>query len=281
MLLLLAAASAHGAKTQIKVMSFNVLAASYKPGEDAAMGDKSWGARKGPIFKMLREEMPDVMGLNEPRLNQVRFLVDSLPGYSHLEQAVRDPLEESMHNMIMYRTDRFDLIDSGLFWLSDTPEVRSKGWDGTQNRCALWVCLREKESGKEFYFVCTHLSLGGVARQRGANLIVERMKKIAGKKAPVFVVGDMNASFYEKDTRRDQLRPFYYWMQSAREKALDTDLTSLTYNRLGESKPALTWNIDHIFYRNVIPLEYKVLNEPIYGVPYISDHWPITLVCEF
>lgn len=279
--MLLAAIPASGEKIQIKVMSFNVLAESNKPEEEAAKGDKSWGERKGPILKMLRQEMPDVIGFNEPRLSQVRFLIDSLPEYSHLEQAVRDPLEESMHNMVMYRTDRFDMVDSGLFWLSDTPEVRSKGWDGTQNRCALWVRLRDKESDKELWFVCTHLSLGAVARQRGSNLIVERMKKMVGKKDPVFVVGDMNASFYEKDTRRDQLRPFYYWMQSAREKALETDLTSLTYNRLGESKPALTWNIDHIFYRNVMPLEYRVLNEPIYGVPYISDHWPITLVCEF
>ena len=147
---------------------------------------------------------------------------------------------------------------------------------------AQWVLLSYKETGKEFYFFNTHLDhVGAEARLNGATLIISKMKEIAADNRAVFVVGDMNASYAEVDTRRPQLQPFYDWMQSARETAPDTQLEPLSFNGLNYSAHRATWNIDHIFYRNATALVYRVISSSNYGVEYLSDHWPLTLVCEF
>lgn len=259
----------------LKVMSFNILA-----GQDSDTGDHSWPSRKIACLAMLRQEMPEVAGIQEARRDQITCLAANMPEYAYTAQAVRDAAA-SMHNMILYRKDRFSLLDSGVFWLSDTPGVMSKGWDGDQNRCAVWVKLGENGSGKELFFFCTHLDhIGEQARLKGARLIVSQIKEIAGTAASVFVVGDMNASYAAADSRRAQLQPFYDWMYAARDSAFETT-SKMSYNALGERATQPTWNIDHIFYRNVAARKYRVLDGGGYGVTYISDHWPITLDCRY
>ena len=266
-----------GKNTTAKVMSFNIL---YS-GAAEHTGDFAWNARRTPCINMLREQMPDVIGFQEPRTDQINDLIAALPEYNHFAIGLTTS-STTMHNMIMYRNDKYVLLSSGHFWLSETPDVRSRGWDGAQNRMAQWVHLRENVTGKEFYFCNTHLDhVGAQARLNGATLIITKMKEIAGEDKPIFVVGDMNASYAAVDTRRDQLQPFYNWMQSARETAPDTQLEPLSFNDLDYSQHRATWNIDHIFYRNATALVYRVISSPNYGVTYISDHWPLTLVCEF
>lgn len=262
-------------RSPLRVMSFNILA-----GLDTDDGDHSWPSRKAACLSMLNEQMPDVIGIQEPRRGQVDHLAGNMPNYGHVEQAVRNAAA-SMHNVVMYRKDRFRLLDSGVFWLSDTPGEMSKGWDGDQNRCAVWVRLGENASDRELFFFCTHLdNTGAEARLEGARLIVSRAKEIAGADATMFVAGDMNASSAATDTRRAQLKPFFDWMYSARDAAFETT-SRMSFNALGERAAQPTWNIDHIFFRNADARKYRVLDSAGYGVTYISDHWPITLDCKY
>ena len=133
-----------------------------------------------------------------------------------------------------------------------------------------WVHLREKATGKEFYYFNTHLDHKGVvARREGVKLVVREVQQIAGRKAAVVVGGDLNSTI--DDRIFDPLKKF---MTPAREKAPVTDRKG-TYNGWGQAPNSMV--IDHLFVRNMKCLSYRTLDGD-YGVPYISDHYPIEIV---
>lgn len=167
---------------------------------------------------------------------------------------------------------------------------RAGGTTSSARRCGS-NCASAK-TGKEFFFFNTHLAhraspveggdIDQVARSESVKLIVEQMKQIAGRYAPIFVTGDMNASYAAGDGRRTCLDGFFEFMWSARETAPDGEADDVySYNNFGEGTPRFTWNIDHIFYRKVTPVRFRTINNDGYGVPYISDHFPILFTSEF
>lgn len=271
-------------RTGLKVMSFNI---RYSNTIDT--GDNAWSARREPCLAMIRDVMPDVIGIQEPRADQRADLETDLTEYASVAVPQNDQISwaQTGYAMVLYRKDKFTLLDSGYYWLSATPEEPSLPWNAsdTQYRTTVWVLLKENVSQKEFYFFTTHLpyktdASDNEARLNACRLNVERMKEKAGRHTPVFLTGDMNASYATGDDRRDCLEPYYEWMWSGRDTAPDSD-TAYSYNNFGQTVPAATWNIDHIFYRRVTPLQFRTITSPDYGVTYISDHYPIVLTVEF
>lgn len=267
----------------LKVMSFNI---RFDTPLDS--GEQAWSARQKPIRAMLDDARPDVIGMQEPRLNMLEATYALLPEYTHFKIEARDSITDPMTGniLIFYRTDRFEAVDSGYFWLSATPEQPSRPWDSTDThyRCALWMLLRDRSTGSSFYFCTTHFPykkapVDTEVRARCAALIVERMKEIAGRTAPVFVTGDMNASDVPEDPRHTSLDPFFKGMKSARHEASISNSRS-SFNGFGRKfKNIRGKNLDHIFYLNATPLCFETLDSPNYGVKYISDHYPI--LCHF
>lgn len=187
-----------GASNTLKVMSFNV---RYNSANDE--GDKNWEVRKAAVVKMINTVQPDVVGLQEPRTAQRTFLKNNLPNYAYMEVPGTGD-GKGGNTCLIYRQDRFTLVDNGYFFLSPTPDEPSRCWDvgDTQWRTSVWVHLKEKETGKEFWFLSTHMPVRTnssfpnepyiQARINSANLNVERMKKLAGESGMCFIVGDMN-----------------------------------------------------------------------------------------
>ncbi len=257
------------AKADLKLMSFNIR--YYKPGAD---GDNCWENRRDAVLKVVREENPDIVGFQEPHRPQVDFLKINLNDYGSLDMGrdadtdIKKKPDGGEHLMLMYRKSRFILLDSGFFWLSETPERASRGWDAMCRRVTVWGKFRDKKSGKEFYYFDTHFDhIGTNARKHEAEMIVAEMKKIAGEKAAVIVSGDLNTTF-----GNEALAPLREWMSGARETAPVTDSLP-TFNDWGARN---LW-IDHIFYRNAKALGYRTImnDEQRYGVPYTSDHNPV------
>ena len=124
-----------------------------------------------------------------------------------------------------------------------------------------------------FNITVEQYKIGKTARLEGARLNVERMRSIAGKRTPQFIVGDMNAT--AGTPGGVCLEPYFKWLKSACEEAPQTDPRP-TYHGFGKAKPL---HIDHIFYRCAEPLRYQLLDSTGYGVQYLSDHYPI--VCTF
>lgn len=267
-----AAAAAGSEPAELKLLSYNIRYIGA-PGDE---GDFAWDAHKEASIRMIRDVRPDVIGFQEPRRQQVAYLVEQLPEYGHIEMgrdfgAKDDPGE---HLMIMYLRERYELLDHGHYWLSETPDEVSQGWDGRCRRVTVWARLRDRATGREFCLFDTHLDhIGKTARLEGARLNVERMRSIAGKRTPQFIVGDMNAT--AGTPGGVCLEPYFKWLKSACEEAPLTDPRP-TYHGFGKAKPL---HIDHIFYRCAEPLRYQLLDSTGYGVQYLSDHYPI--VCTF
>ncbi len=168
----------------IKVMSQNVMC-----WEEPEIGTYE---RRYPLLqRALTAHGADVIGLQEVKPNCKEFLDKILPDFEHI-LIYRD--EKSMEATPIYWNPKtLTALDRGHFWLSETPEVCSRGWDGKCVRIACWVLFEEKESGKRFAFVNTHLDhKGEEARQQGIRLVCDFIKSKFGD-TPLVLTGDFNA----------------------------------------------------------------------------------------
>ncbi len=268
----------------LRVMSFNI---RFDNPKDTA--DNAWSARRLPCAKMIREVNPDVIGMQEPRGPQYEDIISLLPDYDYLRIPLSDDVTEknSGRIMVFVRKGMFKIKKWGYFWLTMDPEHPGVSFETTDKnniRAAIWVRLVNKSTGKDFYFLTTHMpykraEADNTARMKCARLVVDRLKSIAGDKATVFVTGDMNASWELRAPRRKSLIPFYEWMYNAREMSENTDSRSSFNGWKPTDDRSWPNNLDHIFYRNATPLRFVTHDEPSYGVTYVSDHYPI--VCNF
>ena len=115
-----------GRPKDIKVMAFNI---RLSPREDFD-GDNCWNNRREAVIRMLEESKPDLFGIQEGYIVQVNYLEESLPEYGRYGVCRDDGLERGEANAIFWRKDRFDLVQSETYWLSETPDTVSLGWDG-------------------------------------------------------------------------------------------------------------------------------------------------------
>lgn len=278
-------ASAADNGCRLKAMSFNM---RFDTPKDTA--DFDWSRRKEPIARMIKETEPDVIGAQELLKSMRPDLFALLPEYGQFTIAPTgtDSVSDRItgNTVILYRRDRFEPLDSGYFWLSETPEKASRPWDSTDShyRTAVWLKFHDKQSGKDFYYYTTHFPykkapVDTKVRAQCAKLICDKIKETAGDDAIVFVTGDMNASDNDYDPRSKSLDPYFDYMKSARREAEFTNKRS-SFNGFGRVSPEIRGkNLDHIFYRNATPRLFETVDYPGYGVTYISDHYPI--ICHF
>lgn len=256
-------------KESIKVISYNIRC-GVNPGQD---GENNWEYRKQASINMINEEKPTIFGLQEALPPHLEYLEEHLPQYASYGVARDDGKSEGEYMTIYYLKDEVELLDCGTFWLSETPDTPSRGWDAACNRTCTWAKMRMKRSGKEFAYLNTHLDhVGKVAQREGLALMMERAAKIVPDGMPVFVTADFNCV-----TSDPIFEPIKAVMKDARETAPQTDRRA-TFNGW---KPNATAVIDHIFYRGAEPKSFRVLCDKNYGAPYISDHYPVVLEAEF
>ena len=175
-------------------------------------GDNAWPYRKERVEALIRFYGFDVLGVQEAKPSQMSDL-HTMPGFASVGVG-RDGGDRGEYSAIFYRTDRlrddgaekgefmavyylrdrFELLDSGTFWLSETPDTVSKGWDAALNRICTWAKMKERRTGRVFYFFNTHFDhVGREARLRSAELLAGRIRAVAGDKYPVLCTGDFNA----------------------------------------------------------------------------------------
>lgn len=170
----------------IDVMSFNI---RYGTAQD---GENHWNNRKELVSDVIRDYLPDVLGLQEALRFQIDEIRKNLPEYDETGVG-RDGGTKGEYSAILYRIDRFDVDESGTFWLSDTPEVPSTNWGNSIRRICTWTRLLDKQSGSAFYFYNTHLDhKSQPSREKSVRLIVEFIQKRTHQD-PFVLTGDFNA----------------------------------------------------------------------------------------
>ena len=253
-----------------KIISFNVRYSSA-PEID---GENRWELRCDASVKMVAEQKPLAIGLQEACSDQIDFLDLNLTGYEHIGVGRDDGKRAGEMMAIYYDTTRLTLLDSGTFWLSETPEKVSIGWDAACNRTCTWGHFKVNDTGFEFLYFNTHLDhVGSQARRNSIKLIVAKMTELNPNNVPVFLSGDFNST-----TDDTIFEPLKASLKDAREVSAISD-KSITYNGFGTISDSPNtrkeWVIDHIFFSGVNPMAFRVLNGN-YGVPFISDHYPIS-----
>jgi endonuclease/exonuclease/phosphatase family metal-dependent hydrolase len=172
-------------------MSFNI---RY---DNPADGPHAWPERRNLVGQLIRFHETDLLGVQEALEHQVRQLDEDLPGFAWVGVGRADGKAAGEFAPIFYREERFELIESGTFWLSPAPdEPGSQGWDAALPRIATWAKLRDRAAGREFLVLNTHFDhVGEQARQESAKLIAQRTAALAGGEGalPIVLMGDFNA----------------------------------------------------------------------------------------
>lgn len=172
---------------RLTVMSYNVrtVSMSFDPVD-------SFDLRKGPLVRHILANDPDLLGTQEIKTPfWDEYLVKYLKEYTGVGIA-RDGEGTWMSekNMIFFKTEKFELLDSGTFWLSETPDTVSRGWDGDCNRICTFVKLKDKKTGKIFMFFNTHFDhIGAEAREKGSAMVLQRVAECG---YPAILTGDFN-----------------------------------------------------------------------------------------
>src|SRR5688572_20116938 len=141
LLALLFAAPASAGNAELRVMTYNIRLDLESDGLNA------WPHRRHAVSALIRFYEPDILGMQEVRVHQRDQLKDDLPEYAFLGVGRDDGVEGGEFSSLAYRRDRYRVTDSGNFWLSQTPDTPSRGWDAAYIRIATWARLRERESG--------------------------------------------------------------------------------------------------------------------------------------
>ena len=149
------------------------------------------------LRQLLQSEKFDIFGAQEPYLTQIKDIEPFLDGYTWVgENVIGDKTAQRRHyNPVFYRKDKFEVLDMGSFWYSETPSAPgSKGWDSYSPRMCNWVHFRIRANGREFYHFNSHFDhIGTTARAESAKLLVAKVREIAGGK-PAFCTGDFNSN---------------------------------------------------------------------------------------
>ena len=253
--------------SEIKVMSYNIRLSS---GTIEADSIYHWEHRKQASLELIHQEQPTVFGLQEACPDQMDYMVENLPEYGYIGVGRDDGKRKGEFMSIFYKKDEVELIDGGTFWLSQTPDQVTKGWDAACFRTCTWTILKKKDTGKKFVYLNTHLDhKGQEARKESIKLIVAKAEELTGGKLPVFITADFNSP-----TTNEIFKPMQSAMKDARVEAPVTDERG-TLNCWGTTPPGVV--IDHIFFRGAEAQKFEVLRDKDYGAPYVSDHYPVML----
>lgn len=248
----------------MKIMSYNV--------KITGDGLRSNENRLPYIVDTILGEMPDSFGLQEADKAWVDSISAELSDYACIAKYRDDGVSEGESSPIFYLKDKYELVDSGFFWLSETPDVPSLGWDAACNRITSYAILKDKTTGFTYAHFNTHLDhVGNVAQAESIALISSYIADIAPD-IPVVVTGDFN--FAEGS--------YNY------ETILKTNLKDTKY-LAAEYDDHATYHGYHVIMPDTKPIDYIFVNGYCASVKsysinsdfthhiLASDHFPVTV----
>ena len=211
---------------------------------------------------------PDLIGAQEVTDRWREYFEEDLADYGTVFRFRGENDHEA--TPIYYKKDRFEEVESGVFWLSETPEVESRGPGAACLRTAIWAILREKESGGDVLFVNTHLDhCSNEARALGARLIRDFIK--AHGDMPAVLTGDFNDTSFSAAV--ETVKEF---MGDSRLLAMESTEANTHASEFGKTADA---SIDYVFIRGLTPVRYSIEKE-CDGRLALSDHYAVFVETE-
>lgn len=173
----------------LRIISYNI---RYN---NPADGCHAWPHRKARVAALLQQYTPDLIGLQEVLKEQLNDLAAHLPAFAWVGVGRDDGVAGGEYAPIFYQRDRFDLVKTGTFWLSETPQqVGSFGWDADCVRIATWVQLHHKASDSSLLMLNTHFDHRGEQAQVESALLLRRFLNDPALRLPAIITGDFNCT---------------------------------------------------------------------------------------
>ena len=263
-------------KCQIRCGTFNIRL--QNDGDEKA--GYGWSVRKDRVANYIKDNHIEVVGMQEVLHGQLEDLLERLPEYDYVGVGRTDGKTKGEYSPIFFLKDKFEVLEKGNFWLSETPEVPgSKGWDAALERIASYAKLKDKRSGKVFMAVNTHFDhVGVVARRESAKLIMKKIQEIVGTQ-PAVVTGDFNVT-EEDEAYTTMLGGEIVNSKSSNSKLLDAyHMTrkhtgaTYTWHQFCQLPPDKREKIDFIFITPTIKVKQTHIEEPQPDAM-LSDHNP-------
>lgn len=282
---------------ELTVASFNI---RYQNVSDSIHGN-GWKQRLPVICDLIRFHDFEVFGAQEVLHNQLLDMLTGLPEYDYVGVGRDDGKTKGEYAPIFYQKDKFKVLESGNFWLSEITDRPNKGWDAALPRICTWAKFKDLETGFEFFFFNLHMDHVGVeARKNSAKLVLKKITEMCGDK-PVILTGDFNV---------DQHSPNYAVLEGSELLNDSYEVATVRYALNGtfndfKADRKTDSRIDHVFvsasftverygvltdtYRTAIedskseksgnfPKEVS-LTEYVARTP--SDHFPVKVVLRF
>lgn len=255
-----------GNAQSLKLMTYNIRLDVQGDGEN------NWSHRKEFFTSQIQFYEPDIFGIQEALPNQVIDIASALSTYNHIGIG-RDGINKGESSNIYYKKDRFEVLKNNTFWLSETPDVISKGWDAALNRICTYGLFKDLKTKNVFWVFNTHLDhKGELAKTNAILLILSKISSLNINKYPVFFMGDFNSNPSEER------------IISLKKVMLDTSDIAVekpfgptgTFNGFKHNEP-VTELIDYIFLsknNNFKVQKFAILSDSK-DLKYPSDHLPV------
>lgn len=253
--------------TELTVLTLNVRL------DVASDAPHTWEARLPLITAFLRELEPDLIGLQEAQHHQLNGILEENSKFASIGVGRDDGKTEGEYSAILYRTARFAPLESGTFWLSDTPEIiASKTWGNNITRICTWSRFNITGTGENFYLLNTHFDhQSQEAREKSSRLILERIVDRAYPEDSVIVTGDFNA---------DESNPAITTLTKALAdtfRSANPDATDVgTFH--GFTDEVRADKIDYIFASGDFTTSKSTIHRPRPDGLYLTDHEPVSAV---
>ncbi|GAA5035219.1 endonuclease [Marivirga lumbricoides] len=246
----------------IKVSSFNIRFANPSDGFNR------WENRRDDILSFLQIEDLDIIGMQEVLYSQTLFFEANLTNYTKIGVGRDDGKQGGEYAPLYIKNNRFDILDSGNFWLSESPEVPSKGWDAVLNRICTYAHLYDIETSQEVFVFNTHYDhVGSTARVQSSSLILDSVQNKLNEDIRVILTGDLNV---------EPGNTAYNTLANILDDSFNSNIRfgpQGTYNgfNVGDNHNR---RIDYILFKGFKSNSYKTISTVIDG-RYLSDHFPI------
>ena len=252
----------------LKIMTYNIRL------DVASDGENAWPNRKDYFNSQIQFYSPDVFGVQEATPGQVDYIASALTNYNKFGVG-REEGGTGEACTIYYKKDRFKVEQSNTFWLSETPNVVSRGWDAACNRVCTYGLFKDLKTKKTFWVFNLHLDhMGEEARIKGVQLALKKISELNTKKYPAFLMGDFNS---EPDTK--QIAEIKKVMDDTKDVSKEKPFgPSGTFNDFKHNEP-VTLLLDYIFVSKNSGLKiqkHAVLSDSK-DLKYPSDHLPVLI----
>ncbi|RZT91866.1 endonuclease/exonuclease/phosphatase family metal-dependent hydrolase [Ancylomarina subtilis] len=247
-----------------KLMSFNI---RYDNQWDI---ENNWMLRRDKITKLINRYQPSIVATQEALSNQVNFLDSTLSNYSYIGIGREDGKQKGEFCAIFYNPAKYKVIKQATFWLSETPDIVSVGWDAALERICTYALFENINTKEQVYIFNAHFDhQGKVAQENSARLILKKIEAINKEDLPVVLMGDLNVTPEEKT------------ITILKEELTDAITLSSspfygpkgTFNAF-KNEP-VTSRIDYCFVKNIKVLSYSHIDDRLDNNKHISDHYPV------